>query len=70
MHRLQKFVEHGAHEKPGRTAYAFGPGNLPEAASGFEWKQVTPFSAADEVMRDEVLIDVFKAAIAKGCAVI
>jgi hypothetical protein len=31
MHRLQKFVEQGRYgEKPGRTAYAFGPGNLPE----------------------------------------
>jgi hypothetical protein len=71
MNRLQKFTEQGpCGEKPGRTAYAFGPGNLPAAANGLEWKPVTPFSAADEVMRDDRLKDVFKAAIANGCAVI
>jgi hypothetical protein len=71
MNRLQKFVEQGPYgEKPGRTAYAFGPGNLPEPSNGLQWKPVTPFSAADEVMRDAGLKDVFKAAIAKGCAIV
>jgi hypothetical protein len=69
MNRLQKFVEQGRYgEKPGRTAYAFGPGNLPEPSANMEWKPVTPFSAADEVMRDEGLKDVFKVAITEGCA--
>ncbi len=37
MHRLQKFVEQGAYsEKPGRTAYTFGPGNLPEPGENLE----------------------------------
>jgi hypothetical protein len=36
MNRLRKFVEQGAYrEKPGRTAYAFGPGNLPERAKAW-----------------------------------
>jgi hypothetical protein len=71
MNRLQKFFEQGPYgEKPGRTADAFGPGNLPEAAKGLEWKPVTPFSAADDVTRDEGLKGVFKAAIAKGCAIV
>jgi hypothetical protein len=71
MNRLQKFVEQGPYgEKLGRTAYAFGPGNLPAAANGLEWKPVIPFSAADEVMRYAGLKDVFRAAIASGCAVV
>jgi hypothetical protein len=43
MNRLRKFVEQGAYrEKPGRTAYAFGPGNLPERAKA--WSGITPVS--------------------------
>lgn len=69
MNRLQKFVEQGAHgENPGRTAYAFGPTNLPEPSKGLEWRPVVPFSAAEEVMRDAGLKDLFRAAIATGCA--
>jgi hypothetical protein len=71
MNRLQKFVEQGPYgEKTGRTAYAFGPGNLPNAADGLEWKPVTPFSAADDVLRNAGLVEVFKAAIANGYAVV
>jgi hypothetical protein len=57
-------------EKPGRTAYAFGPDNLPEPGKGLDWKPEVPFSAADEVMRDAGLKDVFKVAIANGCAIV
>jgi hypothetical protein len=35
-----------------------------------EWRIVSPFSAAEEVFKDEGLRDVFKTAIESGCAVI
>jgi hypothetical protein len=71
MNRLQKFVEQGPYgAKPGRTAYAFGPDNLPEPSTGLEWKPVTSFSAADELMENAGLKEVFKTALANGCAVV
>jgi hypothetical protein len=71
MNRLQKFVEQGPYgEKPGRTAYAFGPGNLPEPGAGLEWKPVTSFRPADELIENAGLKDIFKAAIKDGCAVV
>lgn len=61
MNRLQKFVEQGAcGEKPGRTAYAFGSGNLPELSEGLEWKPVTSFRPAEELMENAGLKEVFK----------
>jgi hypothetical protein len=71
MNRLQKFVEQGAYgEKPGRAAYTFGPGNLPEPGKNLEWKPVTSFSVADEPIKDPGLKDVFKSAISNGYAVV
>jgi hypothetical protein len=50
MNRLQKFVEQDLYgEKSGRTAYAFGSGNLPEADKGLEWKPVVSFRPAYEL---------------------
>jgi hypothetical protein len=58
MNRLQKFVEQGAYgERPGRTAYALGQGNLPEHCKGMEWTPVSSFSAADEVLAEPGLGD-------------
>jgi hypothetical protein len=71
MNRLQKFVERGAYgEKPWRTAYAFGPGNLPEPGAGLEWKPVTSFRPADELIDNAGLKEVFNAALKDGCAVV
>jgi hypothetical protein len=71
VNRLQKFVEQGAYgEKAGRTAYAFGPDNLPEPGKNLEWKPVTSFRPADELMENAGLKEVFQSAIAKGCAVV
>jgi hypothetical protein len=71
MNRLQKFVEQGPYgEEPGRTAYAFGPDNLPEPDKGLEWQPVTSFRPADELMEDAGLKDVFKSAIKNGYAVV
>jgi hypothetical protein len=71
MNRLQKFVEEAPiGDKPGRTAYAFGLRNLPTPDTDLEWKPVTSFSAADELLRDPGLKEIFKAAIANGCAIV
>ena len=71
MNRLQKFVEQGAYgEKPGRTAYAFGPDNLPAASKGLQWSAVTSFRPADELIENAGLKEIFQAAIMNGWAVV
>ncbi|WP_369722018.1 hypothetical protein AB8Z38_34620 [Bradyrhizobium sp. LLZ17] len=72
MNRLQKFVEQGASygERPGRTAYAFNAAMLPEPTKGLDWRPVTGFSAADEVLADAGLKQVFEAAIKHGYALV
>lgn len=70
MNRLQKFIEQGAGQKPSRVAYAFGPTSLPEPSVGMDWRAVSPFNAAEEVLQNEGLKEVFKVAIAKGYAIV
>ena len=71
MKRLQKFVEQGANgERTGRTAYAFNAAILPEPTKGLDWRPVSGFSAADEVLADAGLKGVFEAAIKHGYALI
>jgi hypothetical protein len=68
--RLQKFVERGAYgEGPGRTAYVLDPNSLPQAAEGFDWNKVDAFSAAEEILNDPRLKEIFKAAIRNGHAI-
>ena len=71
MKRLQKFVEKGAYgEGTLRAAYAMNVNNLPESAEGKQWHLVDAFSAAEEVLADPALKEVFKQAIEKRCAVV
>jgi hypothetical protein len=71
MNRLQKFVEQGAYgEKSGRVAYAFQVSSLPPTSDGMTWQATQSFNAADELLKDAALEDVFKAAVDKGCAVV
>jgi len=71
MNRLQKFVEQGAYgERTGRTAYAFNASILPEATKGLDWRPVTGFSAADEILADPDLKQVFAAALKHGYALV
>jgi hypothetical protein len=71
MTRLQKFVEQGGDGvEPGRTAYAFSQDKLPPPGENLEWKAVLSFNAADEVMRNPGLKDVFKTAIAEDIAIV
>jgi hypothetical protein len=70
MNRLQKFIEQGAYgEKSGRVAYVLRLDTLPDSIEGMTWQNVQPFSAADDLLENASLRDVFKAAIANGCAV-
>jgi hypothetical protein len=71
MKRLQKFIEKGGYgEGALRTAYALDVDTLPEPAEGKQWHLVDAFSAADEVLADPALKEIFKLAIEKGCAVV
>lgn len=71
MNRLKKFVEQGGYgEKSGRTAFAWKLSSLPEPHEGMTWHPVESFSAADELIANAGLTEVFKIAIAKGCAVV
>jgi len=71
MNRLQKFIEQGPYgEKSGRIAYAFSLNLLPDPHKGFRWQNASDFSAADELLKDEALKDVFKAALDVGYAVL
>ncbi|HEY2533747.1 MAG TPA: hypothetical protein VGJ20_38465 [Xanthobacteraceae bacterium] len=40
MNRLQKFIEPGAGQKPGRTACALEPTSLLEPSVGMDWRAV------------------------------
>jgi hypothetical protein len=71
MNRLMKFVEHGAYgEKSGRIAFAWKLSSLPAPHEGMDWRPVESFNAADELVANAGLTNVFKIAIAKGCAVV
>ncbi|MGY0573251.1 hypothetical protein ACTGJ9_020915 [Bradyrhizobium sp. RDM12] len=71
MNRLQKYVEQGAvGERPGRIAYAFNASILPEPTKGLDWRPVAQFSAADEILEDPGLKQVFEAALKHGFATV
>jgi hypothetical protein len=71
MTRLQKFIEQGAYgEKSGRVAYPIKSNLLPQPNDGMDWQTADSFNAADELLRNPGLKDVFKVAIEKGYALI
>jgi hypothetical protein len=70
MNRLQKFFEQDVNGEAGRTAFAFSQDNLPSPSENLEWKAVPAFNAAEEVMRDPGLKDLFMTAIEQGCATV
>ncbi|WP_425908167.1 hypothetical protein [Nitrobacter sp. TKz-YC02] len=71
MSRLQKFIEQSVTgEKSKRAAYAFGPEKLPPPGENLEWKTVSSFNAAAEIMRDAGLKNIFILAIDEGCAIV
>jgi hypothetical protein len=44
--------------------------SLPQAAEGFDWNKVDSFSAAEEILNDPRLKEIFKAAIQNGHAIV
>ena len=71
MMRLQKFVEQGPNgEPPGRAAYVLRLDTLPPASPGMSWQQLSSFNAAEEILEDPDLKNVFKVAIANGFAIV
>ena len=72
MNRVQMFVEHsvtGGYRSK-RAAYAFALENLPPPGENLEWKAVSSFNAADEIMRDAGLKDILQTSGRKGCAIV
>jgi len=71
MNRLRKFVEGAVGERRGRVAYVFGTAAaLPEPVRGLDWRPVSDFNAAEAIMEDEGLREVFKAALKHGVAIV
>jgi hypothetical protein len=57
-------------ERTGRTAYVLKPETLPNPAAGYKWVEDTSFNAAETVLVDATLKDVFKSAIANGYSIV
>jgi hypothetical protein len=53
-----------------RIAYVLQEWDLPKPLPGAEWRHDRTFNAAEEVLTDPNLKDVFKAAIENGVAVV
>jgi hypothetical protein len=70
MMRLQKFEEQGPGDTVSRVAYVMKPETLPAPADGSAWRPVASFSAADEVLADPGLVEIFKGALLRGFAVV
>ena len=70
MNRFRKYIELMPDGQELRLAYAMSETSLPDARPRSHWQEITPFSAADEVMAEPRLKSVFKAAIERGFAIV
>jgi hypothetical protein len=70
VNRLRKYIERTADGRDLRIAYAMTVTALPEPRPRAQWQEVTPFSAADEVLSDPALKTIFKIAIERGFAIV
>ena len=69
--RMARYIEwQSGGRLTGRAAYAIGKQNLPEPVAGAEWLIDSQFSAADEILRDPSIRDIFQAVIANGVKVV
>jgi hypothetical protein len=50
VNRLRKYIERMTDGRELRMAYAMSETALPDARPRSRWQEITPFSAADEVM--------------------
>ena len=71
MAGLKKYVEWMSRDrKTNRVTYVLNEWDLPEPKPGAEWAADNAFNAAEEVLRDPSLRDVFKSATDNGSAVV
>jgi hypothetical protein len=68
---LKKYVEWMSRgRKTDRVAYVMNERDLPGPKVGAEWQVDNTFNAAEELLRDPALKNVFKSAIDNGSAII
>jgi hypothetical protein len=70
VNRLRKYIERMPDGCGLRIAYAMSETALPAARPRSQWREVAPFSAADEILAEPGLKSVFKTAIEKGFAIL
>ena len=70
MNRLRKLIEISHQERTGRSAYVLRRESLPPPNAGSEWVEDSSFNAAEAVLADPSLKDVFSSAIANGYAIV
>ena len=67
MNRLKKMIESGSSgERSGREAFVLRPDTLPAAHAGFDWREDETFNAAEAILEDPSLKELFSAAIKNG----
>jgi hypothetical protein len=68
---LKKYVEWKSRgRKTDRVAYVLNEWDLPVPKAGAEWAADNTFNAAEELLRDPTMKNVFKTAIRNGSAVV
>ena len=68
---ITRYVEWlSGNRKTGRTAYVLQKGGSPEPVSGAEWVLDSRFNAAEEVLQNPSLKDIYRAAIENGVEVV
>jgi hypothetical protein len=70
MNRLRRLIEISHEERTGRSAYVLRRETLPLPMTGSEWVEDSSFNAAEAVLADPSLKDVFASAIANGYAIV
>jgi hypothetical protein len=71
MAGLRKYIEWMSRgRRTDRVAYVLKEWDLPPSLPGAEWQQDIKFNAAEEVLDNPTLRDVFKEVIATGVAVV
>lgn len=70
MPRLEKFIEQGSDgRETGRVAYSFDITRVP-ISKGVTWHVSPSFNAADQVLKNPKLKEIFRAAIEDGYTIV
>lgn len=70
MNRLRRLFEISHEQQTGRTAYVLKQDTLPAPVPGFDWVEDSSFNAAEAVLSDANLKEVFSSAIKNGYAIV